>query len=97
MGGLGEERREGLRGVDTDTSVGEVLGGEGSVGRGTLASRRWRRERSPRLASSSNIEGEFEGRVPCEDGQAGDHATGEVLHGTCRGGMRGLTVVLPEE
>ena len=31
-GGLGEEQREGLRGVDTDTSVGEVLGGEGSVG-----------------------------------------------------------------
>ena len=82
MGGLGEERREGLRGVDADTSVGEVLRGEGSVGRGTLASRRWRRERSPRLASSSNIVGEFEGRVPCEDGQAGDHATGEVLHGT---------------
>ena len=82
MGGLGEEQREGLRGVDTDTSVGEELGGEGSVGRGMLASRWWWRERSPRLASNSNIEGEFEGRVSSKDGQAGDHATGEVLHGT---------------
>jgi len=50
--------------------------------RGTLASRRWRRERSPRLASNSNIEGEFERCVSGKDGQAGDHATGEVLHGT---------------
>jgi len=82
VGGLGEERREGLRGVDADTSVGEELGGEGSVRRGTLVSRRWQRERSPRLASSSNIEGEPEGRVSCKDGQAGDHATGEVLHRT---------------
>ena len=82
MGGLGEERREGLEGVDTDTSIGEVFGGEGSDGRGMLAPRRWRRERSPRLASNSNIEGEFERCVSSKDGQAGDHATGEVLHGT---------------
>jgi len=82
MGGLGEEQREGLRGVDADTSVGEELGGEGSVGRGTLASRRWRRERSPRLASNSNIEGELEGDIPCKDGKAGHHTTGEVLHRT---------------
>jgi len=74
--------RGGLEGVDTDTSVREVFGGEGSVGRGTLTSRRWRRERSPRLASNSNIEGEFKGRVSSKDGQAGDHATGKVLHGT---------------
>jgi len=80
MGGLGEERREGLRGVDANTSVGEELGGEGSVRRGTLTSRWWRRERSPRLASSSNIEGEFKRRISCKDGQAGDHATGKVLH-----------------
>ena len=58
------------------------MGGEGSIGRGMLASRRWQRERSPRLASNSNIEGEFKGNIPCEDCQAGDHATGEVLHGT---------------
>jgi len=82
VGGLGEERREGLEGVNTDTSVREVLRGEGSDGRGTLASRQWRRERSPRLASNSNIEGEFEGCVSSKDGQAGDHTTGEVLHGT---------------
>jgi len=85
MGGkVGSSGRtgRGAKGVDTDTSVGEVFGGEGSDGRGTLASRRWRRERSPRLASNSNIEGEFERRVSCKDGQAGDHATGKVLHGT---------------
>jgi len=88
MGGkVGTSRRTGrgakggLRGVDADTCVGEELGGEGSVRRGTLASRQWQRERSPRLASSSNIEGELKGRVSCKDGQTGDHATGEVLHG----------------
>jgi len=64
------------------TSVGEVFRGEGSDGRGMLTSRRWQRERSPRLASNSNIEGEFEGGVPSKDGQAGDHATVEVLHRT---------------
>ena len=82
MGGLGEERWEGLRGVDADTSIGEELRGEGSVGRGTPTSRWWRRERSPRLASNSNIKGELEGGIPCKDGKAGDHPTGKVLHRT---------------
>jgi len=81
MGGLGEEQREGLRGVDADTSVGEELRGQGSVGRGMLASRWWQRERSPRLASNSNIEGELVGDIPCKDGKAGYHTAGEVLHG----------------
>ena len=62
MGGLGEEQREGLEGVDTDASVGEELRGEGNDGRGMGASRWRRRDRSPRLASSSNIEGELMSR-----------------------------------
>jgi len=39
-------------------------------------------EMSPRLASNSNIEGEFKGDVSCKDGKARYHPTGEVLHGT---------------
>ena len=80
MGGLGEEQREGLKGVDTGASVGEELRGEGSDGRGMGASRWWQRDRSPRLASSSNIEGELIGVIPCKDGKTGYHPTGEMLH-----------------
>jgi len=58
------------------------LGGEGSIGRGMLVSRQWWRERSPRLASNSNIEGEFEGDIPCKDNEARYHSAGEVLHRT---------------
>jgi len=80
VGGLEEERREGLKGVDTGASVGEELRGEGNDGRGMGASRWWRRDRSPRLASSSNIEGELIGVIPCKDGEAGYHPAGEMLH-----------------
>jgi len=76
-------------GVETDTSVGEELRRDGGMpsseeglGRGMGASRRWQRERSPRLASSSNIEGELEGGIPCKDSEAGYHPTGEMLHRT---------------
>jgi len=68
VGGLGEERREGLMRVKANTSVREELRGDGrmpsseeGLWRGTSASRQWWRERSPRLTSSSDIEGELEG------------------------------------
>jgi len=71
-----------MTGIDPDTSVGKELGGEGSIRRGMLASRWWRRERSPRLASNSNIKGELKGDISCKDSEAGYHPAGEMLHRT---------------